>query len=414
MKINRFGTFHGAPYRYINFCKNNPEISINWFHLQGDVMIEELKKLVETNELQNIRFFSVSSRISKKIKMAQRVALVTRRLGIFQNKLGQSLFKLGLSLLIARDKNLNSILSDSADLSWCGSNDVDFSLTFLIWLKLKWPDLDLVYSYKEHRCSFRIDEGLALDMASTLILPTESSMLELNKVYDLDLSVKTKYADEDWRSASIGQYVKSAKVSKYSSVDSCPHVIILTRYAEYGNSIDPRRGSRINFLRIIQTFASNGVKVHLKSMCICENIGGICHHNSTPYHKLATDFPEHVFIEDPIKLNLDSDYLELAKFDYGILHNYEEGELTNAFSRINIPNRLYEYFVSDVRPIVLENTLEEVENIIRDIEFGLIVKNYKEAADKMKEQVTHKRVISHSHAFNSSFETFMETLINSD
>jgi len=132
---------------------------------------------------------------------------------------------------------------------------------------------------------------------------------------------------------------------------------------------------------------------------------------NTPYHDLKIKYPDNIFIEEPISLNRDADYLDLSVYDFGIIHNYEEGEATNSFSRINIPNRLFEYYASGVMPIVLRNTLMEVEQIIEDSNFGLIVDNYKEAASKMNDFIRNDYSSEQAFVYENSFETFMMVLL---
>lgn len=411
MILNRLGTFHGAPYRYINYLKDNPDIVIRWFHLHGDPMIESLMSELELLGLNNILFYSLTETTSNKLRLVQRIALFTKRNNILQNRLGVALLRIYLRS-IRVDRNILALFKEEVDVTWCGNNDLDYSLTFLAWIKLKLPHLFINYSYKEHRCTFRLDESLGLSLADGLIIPSKSSLLALNEVYKMDFSTKTFYADEDWRSRSISEFVRENKKNKLSKEDECPHVIILTRYAEYGNIVDPRRGSRINFLRIMKVFAEKGLKIHLKSMCICDNIGGVCMTENTPYHDLKIEYPDNIFIEEPISLNRDADYLDLSVYDFGIIHNYEEGESTNSFSRVNIPNRLFEYYASGVMPIVLRNTLMEVEQIIEDSNFGLIVDNYKEAASKMNDYIRNDDSSEQAFIYEKSFETFMMVLLN--
>ena len=69
----------------------------------------------------------------------------------------------------------------------------------------------------------------------------------------------------------------------------------------------------------------------------------------------------------------------MKKFDAGILHNYVVGEQVSRFSQMNTPNRLFEYLVARVKPIVIKNTLRDVEDIINEIGFGVIADSYSEA-----------------------------------
>jgi hypothetical protein len=412
MIINKIGTYHGAPYRYINLLKENSEIKLRWLHLSDDKMVEELKEEVARLGIPNIDFYQISQNRSKAIRQIQRLCLVLQRIGYLQNKRGEFLIR-GLLKLLSLDRITREFFENNDNFNWSGHNDVDNSLVLTAWIKIKIPHLKITYSYKEHRCKYRLDESLALTLADKLIIPTNSSVEILSEIYNSEFSSKTLLGDEDWRSQSITNFIKESNNSqKLSLNDKVPHVIFLTRYAEYGESVE-RRGSRINFLNIIEVFAINKVKVHLKAMCICENVGKECRTKKTPYHELSEKYPDYVNIEDPIKLNINEDYLELSKFDFGIIHNYNEGEETSVFSKINIPNRVFEYMAANVQPIVLRNTLNEVERIIETEGYGVIVDTYHEACIEMHRRINMKEKDKTIFSFSKSFETFFETLKSS-
>lgn len=411
MIINKIGTYHGAPYRYINFLKDNPEIELRWIHLNNDKMVEKLKEEVTKLGLCNVSFYSLSQTNTKILKQLQRYSLIFQKLGIYQNSFGIYVLKIILKL-VKLDKTTKKYFKEQNYLNWSGHNDVDYSLILTAWLKIKLPHLKITYSYKEHRCKFRIDEGLALSLVDKLIIPTSSSIDTLSKIYNANFANKSLIGDEDWRSKSISEYIyNNNDIEKLSLRDNTPHVLFLTRFAEYGDNVE-RRGSRINFINIINIFAKNNIIVHLKAMCICENIGKECETTNTPYHILSQKYPKNIFIEDPIILNKDEDYLEISKYDFGIIHNYEEGEETSKFSKINIPNRVFEYMAANVQPIVLRNTLTEVENIILSEKFGIIVNSYEEASTEMHNKI-NKNKINKKFKFSKSFEAFINVLMES-
>ena len=412
MIINRIGTYHGAPYRYINYLKENPKIHIRWIHLYNDPMVESLKEEINTLDLKNISFHSISKLNSKYLRLLQRFSLITQRFGILQNRFGLNLFRIILKI-IGLDNTTKYFFKDNSSINWSGNNDVDNSLILTAWLKIKFPKIKIIYSYKEHRCNFRIDEGLALMLSDKIIIPAVSSIDSLSEIYKTNFSSKTVFGDEDWRSKSIIEFItNNDSIQKLSSRDKLPHVIFLTRYAEYNETTDIRRGSRINFLTIMRTFAENNIKVHLKAMCICDTIGSGCEISNTPYHKLAEEYPNYVFIEKPMNLNINEDYLALSKFDFGIIHNYKEGEETNNFSKMNIPNRLFEYTAANVKPIIIRNTLLEVEHIILKENYGIIADTYKDAANQMHEKINENSTIKAKYQYSQSFESFMEILFS--
>ena len=129
-------------------------------------------------------------------------------------------------------------------------------------------------------------------------------------------------------------------------------------------------------------------------------------------NSIAEEYPNYVFIEKPMNLNINEDYLALSKFDFGIIHNYKEGEETNNFSKMNIPNRLFEYMAANVKPIIIRNTLIEVEDIILKENYGIIADTYKDAANQMHEKINENSTTKAKYQYSQSFESFMETLFS--
>jgi len=299
----------------------------------------------------------------------------------------------------------------SPDFIWSGSNDFDGS-NFITWYlkEIYGSNILLIRSYKEHRCRFVLDEKKALELSDALILTSSRNVETLEQIYSINLKNKTLIADEDWRSSYVINYVKSTPVSKISSIDGCPHVVILTGVATYGVN-DYRRGSRYNYLKIIRELIKNNVYVHLHAKNIIESTGkSKVSVNNNPYYELAKK-SEFFKIEEP--LNLDyrlEDYFILKRYDAGILHNYVEGEPITSFTKINIPNRLYDYQLSDVLPIVISGNMLDVEDIIKDTKFGIIASDYNEVAEKLKEIVKGKRNINF-YGKLPCFNDFVEVLL---
>lgn len=288
-------------------------------------------------------------------------------------------------------KPLESILDiHKPDFIWSGSNDFDGSNFLTWWIKERYKNMPLIRSYKEHRCKFVLDEKNALGLSNAIIIPTERNLRVLEEVYSLKLKDKTYFADEDWRASKLVRYVRDIVTEKLSHIDGYPHVVILAGVATYGE-YDYRRNSRYNYIDIIKTLTKNKIYVHLQAKKIIESTHNPVCSPTNPYFKLASEC-EYFIIEKPT-INLDenlSDYFVLKKYDAGILHNYVEGEPINKFTKVNIPNRLYEYQMAGVLPIVIEGTILDVEDIIKKTNFGIIAKDYKEVAEILWERVKNK------------------------
>ncbi len=277
----------------------------------------------------------------------------------------------------------------SPDLIWTGSNDFDGSNFLTWWISEHVRELPLVRSYKEHRCTFVLDEMMALRTADALILPTRRNLRALEAVYKCELEGKTLFADEDWRYSELVKYVRTLRVKKLSETDGEPHVVILTGVATYG-AADSRRNSRYNYLPIIRTLVAHKVHVHLHAKRILESTDRPVVSTDNPYAKLASQ-SGFFHIEPPLELDPSWDgYAILKRYDAGILHNYVEGEPITAFTQMNIPNRLYEYLIADVLPIVIRGTMLDVQEMVESTGYGIVVQSYDAAAEWLHAWVATK------------------------
>jgi hypothetical protein len=412
MQIYKIGSYHGAPNRYLNYLKENPNINLKWIHLNNDKMINELKLIAKSRNVSNIYFHELPPLISKFLIFLQSIAIIKENRGIGGNGFFIFLFKMAIKLIPTK-KIAQFFLESTESVYFSGTNDVDGSLILVSWLKMKFPKIKITHSYIEHRCKYRIDEYLALTLSDKLIIPSIASINWLSKIYNIDLADKALIGNEDWRSKSDKDFILNANIEKLSSKDNRPHVVILTRIAEFDNSGNVRRGSRINYVSIIETLAKENICIHLKAMSIRDTSEGKSYIKDSPYHNLAKLYPDNVYIESPLDMNINSGYLELAKFDFGIIHNYVEGELINDFSKINIPNRVFEYFTAQVEPIVIHNTLVEVESIILQEGYGIIADSYQEAARKMHERIKNtSSKNTEKFKVTRTFESFMKIVIS--
>jgi len=201
------------------------------------------------------------------------------------------------------------------------------------------------------------------------------------------LKNKTMFADEDWRYSGLVNLIMNTKVDKLSSVDKEPHIVILSGRVTYGVK-DSRGNSRYNYIDLIKNLIQRHIHVHLHTKFIIENSDNkVCYINN-PYFLIAKE-SEYFHIDNSLDLENDiaNSYSILKRYDAGIMHNYVEGEEINKFTKMNVPNRLFEYQMASVLPVVFKGTMLDVEDIIKETDFGIIVKDYDELKQILYENI---------------------------
>lgn len=342
------------------------------------------------------------------------IRVIARVLGHLQRQgLGRVALFESLIDLILRNQSfgvLESVLERfHPDLIWSGSNDYDGSNLITWWIATQDLGIPIVRSYKEHRCRYLIDEENALLKSDALILPSQRNLRAFEKIYSTELEHKTFFADEDWRYSGLIDYVKKQEVENMSILDKEPHIVILSGVVTYGER-DVRRGSRYNYLPIIEKLVEHRIHIHLHTKSVIESTQHPVTDPANPYARLDNT-SRYFHIESPLDLEKDwSDYLVLKRYDAGLLHNYRENESIARFTRMNVPNRLYEYQLAGVLPVVLKGTLLDVEDIIRDTGFGLIGSSYVEVAEMLLKLIAnpHRRPTM---ADPPSFQDFLSVLL---
>ena len=375
MKILRIGSFHGAPYRYLNLFKDNPSDNFTWIHIKDDSSIKSLKLLLNQHDINNVSFLVIPGIIY--VELFQKIALkLNESISKIIFPLYSTLFKL-FSFATILPKEITKIFKQS-DLIWIGNNDLDYCLALTCYFKFKFPKSSICLSYQEHRSTFRLDEKLALKLADKLIIPTYRSVKILNEIYDINFEPKVSIANEDWRSKAY-QYT-GIKVK-----NTVPKILIISNFAEYG-SISARRGSRVNYLRVLELFLKLNIEVHLYVNKICYSFGYPEEDKDTPYHKLENKYNNFKLNHGPLSLNSIKDYEKFYEFDYGFLHNYIKGESVNRFNSINIPNRIFEYLNMGIKPIILKDTLIEAEDLLKSVNVYFAIDDYNKLYEKHIEE----------------------------
>ena len=398
MKILRIGSFHGAPYRYINLFKDNPSHDFSWIHLKGDLSIISLKLLLNQHDLNNITFLVMPGNIW--VKLFQKISLNLGE-GISKKifRMYNLLFKFfAFATFLPREITKTF---KQADLIWVGNNDLDYCLALTCYFKLKFPDSSVCLSYQEHRGTYRLDEKLALELADKLVIPTLRSVKLLSELYSINAQSKVHIANEDWRS----------KVYQYTGLkvkNVIPKILIISNFAEYG-AISSRRGSRVNFLRVVEIFLKLNIEVHLYVNKICFSFGYPEDDKGTPYHNLENQYNNFKLIHGPLSLNSVADYEKFYEFDYGFLHNFVKDEEINKFNTINIPNRMFEYLNMGIKPIILEDTLIEAQELLRSINVYFSVSDYIELFEKHREEPESFNFQPNKLTFEEFFKILLES-----
>jgi hypothetical protein len=280
--------------------------------------------------------------------------------------------------------NFKAILnSNNYDFIWVGDNDFDLSnLIFYVLHKYIGGKKPFVRSYKETRFAKKWDEEYMLMHSDSLIFPNEKYVSFFEKLYSF--KPKNIYiADLDWRYSRLIRFVKNLSVQKLSKIDGKPHVCLMTGRALCDTS-EERSGFRYYFVPIINELVKRGIYVHLHTLKIVP---------SKKYGNVYEDIAKQtglLKIEKPLDLSVYSNgYNILKRYDAGILHSPipESVIPLYEFQQLNIPNRLYEYQIADVVPLLQKETLPAVEQIINETNFGITYNDYDDLAYKLNQLV---------------------------
>lgn len=266
------------------------------------------------------------------------------------------------------------VKNTKVDVIWIGDNVVDDSNTMFVVVKKTIANLlPIIRSYKETNFKKKWDEFFTIKNADYLIVPHSGYRDFFNRLYGIDLK-NTAFADLDWRYSKLIDYVMKLKVQKLSQNDHTAHVCILTNVAHCDGKI------RNNFLPLIKELIHRDMKVHLHAYRIIPSrkYGNL-------YEQLAKK-SNRFYIEPPIDLSGNpQNYQILKRYDAGILHLniLDSIDPLAQFQQINIPNKLYEYQMAGVVPILESNSLPAAEKIIHETQFGIVYNNYDELRDRL-------------------------------
>ena len=101
------------------------------------------------------------------------------------------------------------------------------------------------------------------------------------------------------------------------------------------------------------------------------------HKGINKYKLLENEYPTKFFIEKP--LNFEdypiTSYKILSRYDFGVLHNFDDVATVSEFDKINIPHRFYEYQNAEVIPIIKSGDTIVMEKFFREYDCGYVYNN---------------------------------------
>jgi len=397
MRILRLGGFNLATSRFLDLIEK--------YDLERMIIFLDEKEAHYILDLYDTAsFFGVGHLLKKlSIRKCSQLGALSKAL----RKAGKSVhsrFLMRMAYL-----NLASQLKrcDSFDAVWIGDNDFDDSNDLFVATMPSFPKgIPIIRSYKETRFIKRWEEFVTLSTVGHVIFPSRTYLDFFKDLYGLNLD-KTSFADLDWRYSRTIRWVKSIETEKLSEHDHRPHVCILTGRALPDPS-ELRSGHRYYFIPVIKELIERGIAVHLHAARIVTDYLG-----RNLYAEIARS-SNHFHVEKPLKLTAGSDgYRILKRYDAGILHpRIPEGNRSlQRFQQINIPNRIYEYQIADVAPLVQAGTSKEVERVIADTNFGIIFRDYDDLSMKLFELVDGKIQNRLSTEKIRSYKDFADILI---
>lgn len=253
-------------------------------------------------------------------------------------------------------------------------NDFDESALLLVLFKpyLR-KNVRITRAYKESRPEYKFLEKKAFEYSDRVVLNTSYNVDFFKNKYGNSIfrnKIIVVDADED----AIGEkYIEGLSYSKkLSSIDGKKHVVILAGRV-FSDTRDTRSGSRLCYISMINDLISAGLIVHLHTLWIEPDINGV-----NQYEVLSNKNKNLFYIEHP--LNFDEahwkdSYSILSRYDYGVLHNFIEGNSTSEFDKYNIPHRYYEYELAHVAPILLKDKTIVMQDLILSNKSGIIYEN---------------------------------------
>lgn len=396
MKVLRLGGVNPTTSRFLDLLAF-PEIE------RVDYVLNESEKHYFKELMDVANFFGVEALLKK-------VSVSTLGMGTFRELIRKGNRVVNSSrlnkLIYSRLREFNH---NDYDFIWVGDNDFDGSNYLFAAARDYFRDSLMVRSYKETRFSKKWEEIYTLKNADRLIFPSKDYEGFFEELYGIKIT-GFAVADLDWRYSRTAQWVRNLQVKKLSSQDTIPHVCILTGRALCDPS-EKRSGYRYYFVPIIEELVKRGIHVHLHALRIVESVSEV----RNPYKEIS-ERTGLLSIEGPLKLaGGSSDYEILKRYDAGILHPPVPNEKADLkrFQEINVPNRIFEYQMSDILPISEKNSNPAVDKIISETGFGIVFESYDELSDTLHKFASSRTTNEFDTTKQKTFRDFSEVLIGS-
>lgn len=284
-----------------------------------------------------------------------------------------SLYKIIIRLMRLLNCNtLKHISSLDFDYVYSGYNDYDKSdhLTVLIYPYIKRKFI--VRAVKETRPNFRYPEFFSLKKANLKVFNSIYHQEFFRSKYHLDFHPSLIDLDEDYRPKKF--YESFKRGNKFSKTHNTIHIVILSGRV-FSDTSNSRSGARQYYIDLIKECVNLGYRVDLFTGEIKEDINGI-----NQYEILEQNSKGLFQIMGTLDLrnNPSESYTILSSYDYGILHNYVKGADVSIFDNVNLPNRIYEYLIAGVVPIVPKGQSIVIEELFEKHKVGYVYSDLEE------------------------------------
>ncbi len=382
---------------FLDIPENRWLDALGTFEIVHNIVLYETEK----NRLENdqiISYFLISDKASFIKRNCNKLII---RFLLDYKELNRFLFILMIKLFrLVNYKEIKEILG-SIKYDYCHSSYNDYDNSDLITIVLK-PFLTskIIRSQKETRPEFSRKEKECFALCDTIVFNSQFNLDFFENKYGQKFFTKKEIVldlDEDWRKNGIWKYPENFK--KLSHFDHNKHIVILTGVAR-STPNDKRSGARQFYLNIIDELLNCGLHVHLHARFFELDENGV------DLYKLLSEKNPKFKVHSSLDFVNDTDnaYNQLASYDYGILHNFINGESVSYFDKYNIPHRFFEYQLANVIPVIVKDQTIVVEQLILEKKCGLVVREYSDILNHIPEDELNFLKVS--------FKDFISALYN--
>lgn len=230
------------------------------------------------------------------------------------------------------------------DIIWVGGNNFDRSNIILLWFKYSNkldPSSAVIRSYKESSGQFSLDEYLMLRQRAFYIFPSEEYLPFYRSIYGSNIFGNSKgfrFVDEDLRFSKLKNYLLRQTTEKIQ--DS---VVILTGRLLLESKTPS--DNRYIYYDYCEDLVKSGHTVYIHTPRVSNEV------------RKTYEGIEGVNVLGPLDLETKlGDYMQLTRYEFGVMHNPKVKEKLSDFTKINIPNRFYEYDMCKIEPLKFHKT----------------------------------------------------------